>query len=84
MNFIEKITNFIVMRTVALYGGMQIEKYYSKAENADKVSEKLLMKLLKKSRDTEFGKKYNFADIKNAEDYQKKCRFRSMKIIRNI
>ena len=48
MNFTEKITNFIVMRAAALYGGMQIKKYYSKAENADKVSEKLLMKLMKK------------------------------------
>ena len=75
MNFIEKITNFIIMRAAALYGGIQIKEYYSKAENADKISEKLLMKLLKKSRDTEFGKKYNFADIKNAEDYQKKVPF---------
>ena len=72
------------MRAAALYGGMQIKKYYSKAENADKVSEKLLMKLMKKNKNTELGKKYNFADIKNAEDYQEKCRFRSMKIIRNI
>ena len=75
MNFIEKITNFIIMRTAALYGGIQIKKYYSKAENADKVSEKLLMKLLKKNKNTELGKKYNFADIKNAEDYQKKVPF---------
>ena len=63
------------MRTAALYGGIQIKKYYSKAENADKVSEKLLMKLLKKNKNTELGKKYNFADIKNAEDYQKKVPF---------
>ncbi len=75
MNLTEKITNFIIMRAAALYGGMQIKRYYSKGENADKISEKLLMGLLKKSKNTELGKKYNFADIKNARDYQKKVPF---------
>ena len=72
MNFVEKIINFTVMRGAALYGGIQIKRYYSKSKNADKINERLLMKLLKKSKNTEFGKKYDFANIRSVSDYQKK------------
>jgi len=72
MNFVEKIINFTVMHTAAMYGGMQVRRYYSKSKNADKINERLLMKLLKKSKNTEFGKKYDFANIRSVSDYQKK------------
>ena len=32
----------------------------------------LLMKLLNDNKDTEYGKKYDFANIHSVEDYQKK------------
>ena len=75
MNFIEKIANFIVMRAAALYGGIQLQKYYAGSRNADRTSKKLLMKLLKKNRNTAVGKKYYFAGINTVEDYQKKVPF---------
>ncbi len=37
-----------------------------------KRNEDFLMQLLQDNKDTEYGKKYNFADIHSIEDYQKK------------
>lgn len=37
-----------------------------------KHQEEFLMKLLQDNKDTEYGKKYGFADIKSIEEYQKK------------
>ena len=75
MHTIEKIMNFIVIRAVSLYGQTHIKKYFSKSKSADQYSEKMLMKLLKKNKDTEFGKKYCFSDIGSIEEYQKKVPF---------
>lgn len=41
-------------------------------KNPMAVQEKLLMDLLADNKDTEYGKKYGFADIKSIEEYQKK------------
>ena len=72
MNVVEKIKNFIFIRAVAIYGENHIKKYLSQSKKADKVSEKMLLKLMKKNRNTEFGKKYDFANINSIEEYQKK------------
>lgn len=37
-----------------------------------KQNEEFLMQILQDNKDTEYGKKYNFADIHSIEDYQKK------------
>ena len=72
MNIVEKIKNFIFIRAVAVYGGLHLKKYLSQSKRADKVSEKMLLKLVKKNKDTVFGKKYDFANIHTIEEYQKK------------
>ena len=72
MNVVEKIKNFIFIRAVAIYGENHIKKYLSQSKKSDKVSEKMLLKLMKKNKDTEFGKKYDFANINSIEEYQKK------------
>ncbi len=36
-----------------------------------KVNEALLMRILDENKDTEYGKKYHFSEIKSVEDYQK-------------
>ena len=77
MNWLEKVKNFIVIRAVAIYGGCHIKKYFSQSKKADKFSEKMLLKLLKKNKNTEFGKKYGFADIKSVKEYQKKVPYTS-------
>ncbi len=41
------------------------------AKNANKVQQTLLKKLMKKNASTEYGKKYNFKEVKSIEDYQK-------------
>ena len=43
-----------------------------KIENPMKYNEDLLMKILDDNKDTEYGKKYDFANIRSIEDYQKK------------
>lgn len=40
-------------------------------KDMDKVSEDTLMHILKLSENTEYGKKYGFADIKSVDDYRK-------------
>ncbi len=75
MNWVEKIKNFIVIRAVALYGRCHIRKYFSQSKKADEFSEKMLLKLMKKNKNTEFGKKYDFANIHSIDEYQKKVPF---------
>ncbi|WP_409199493.1 GH3 auxin-responsive promoter family protein [Methanobrevibacter sp. DSM 116169] len=41
-------------------------------KNPMKYNEELLMKILDDNKDTEYGKKYDFDNIKSIEDYQKK------------
>ena len=77
MNVVEKIKNFIFIRAVAIYGENHIRKYLSQSKKSDKVSEKMLLKLMKKNKDTVFGKKYDFANINSIEEYQKKVPYTS-------
>ena len=35
-------------------------------------NEKLLLRILEQNKDTEYGRKYGFADIHSIEEYQKK------------
>ena len=42
-----------------------------KIDNPMKVNTDLLMKILDDNKDTEYGKKYDFANIKSVEDYQR-------------
>lgn len=42
------------------------------AENPQQVNDNLLFAILEENKDTEYGKKYGFADIHTVEEYQKK------------
>lgn len=75
MNFLEKTANFVITHAVSMYGRFVRRKYLSQSQKADIISEKLLFKMLKKNQNTEFGKKYDFKNIKSIEDYQKKVPF---------
>lgn len=70
MRFFEKVKNYCVVGAVSVYGEMCRKRILKDSMNIDKVSEKLLLDLVRKNRDTEYGKKYNFADIKTIKDYQ--------------
>lgn len=69
---INKILNFIYMNVMAIYGKHVYKKYMKMSKTANKKSEKLLLNWIQKNKNTAFGKKYNFKDIKTIEDYQNK------------
>jgi len=54
--------------------GMEAMKYFNEVEskNPGKISEELLLGIINDNKDTEYGKKYDFANIKSIKDYQKK------------
>ena len=49
-----------------------VEALEQMAENPMKENEKLLLRILEQNKDTEYGRKYGFADIHSIEEYQKK------------
>ncbi len=72
MNIFEKVANFVITRVISVYGGIARKRYLTQSSDVDKISEKLLMNLLQKNRNTEIGKKYDFANIKSIKEYQDK------------
>lgn len=48
------------------------EKFLKMIQNPIQVNEKLLLKILDDNKNTEYGKKYGFADIKSLKDFQEK------------
>ncbi|GAA0725110.1 GH3 auxin-responsive promoter family protein [Clostridium malenominatum] len=57
---------------IAIEGGGVVQKRFNKdTKNSRKVSEGVLLKILRMSRKSEIGIKFNFGDIKSAEDFKK-------------
>jgi hypothetical protein len=48
---------------------MELAKLEIYAKNANKVQETVLKSLMKKNKNTVYGKKNNFADVHSYEDY---------------
>ncbi len=69
---IDKLLNLIYTNIMAFYGKLIYKKYMKMSKKANKKSEKILLKRIRKNQNTEFGKKYNFKEIKTIEDYQNK------------
>ncbi len=59
----------------AFLGVCEHIKLYLYSKNAVKKQEKVLLKLMKDNKTTEYGKKNNFEDVKSVEDYQNKVPF---------
>ena len=53
-------------------GKQVLAAFEQMAENPQQVNDNLLFEILEANKDTEYGKKYGFADIHTVEDYQKK------------
>ena len=49
-----------------------VEALAQMAEDPMRENEKLLLRILEQNKDTEYGRKYGFADIHSIEEYQKK------------
>ena len=57
---------------IIMAGGKVHEYLDVMAKNPMKYNANLLMKILEDNKDTEYGKKYDFANIKSVEEYQQK------------
>ncbi len=53
-------------------GKVILEQFREDTKNPMEKTTELLLKLLNDNKDTEYGKKYGFADIHSVEEYQKK------------
>lgn len=56
-------------------GYKKIEKFDYLTENAPEINKQLMLDMLKKNADTEYGKKYHFNEIQTIEDYKKMVPF---------
>ena len=71
MNFFGKTANAVCFWGGAALGAIFRADYLAKARRGARVSEKALKKILRVSRDTEFGKRFAFSAIKSVGDYQR-------------
>ncbi len=65
----------IVYNTMVKKGKESLRDIDANSRRAEAISEELLFKLLDKNKETEYGKKHDFANIHTIEDYKKKVPF---------
>ena len=66
----KKIIRKIVIKTAKKRGRTALRKFDDSTIHASFNNKELLKKLLNDNKETEYGKKYNFASIRNISDYQ--------------
>ena len=59
-------------------GYKKIENFDHLTENAPEINKQLMLDMLKKNADTEYGKRYHFDQIKTIEDYKEMVPFCSL------
>jgi len=69
-NFIDRITTDLILRAIIRKGSRAIKALDSIAADAAEFSEQRLISYIQANKDTEYGKKYSFADIHSYEDYK--------------
>ena len=69
---ISKIITAAMLRGMVLKGNSAIRRMEAHSLDAMASNEALLMQILHDNRDTEYGKKYGFADIRSIRDFQEK------------
>ena len=72
VGIVDNALNAAVFNGMAAVGGLYRKKLIAQSRHADRVSKKLLMRMVRKNQNTEVGKKYHFRDIHSVKDYQKK------------
>ena len=75
MKILASLYNSFLFHAGSLLGSIFRHDYINKARNGKKTSEKTLLKIINSSKNTVYGKKYNFSDIHSIEDYQKNVPF---------
>ena len=64
--------NMAITKVMVTRGKHAMRQLDDDSKNAVAISEQLLMKLLDENKDTEYGKKYGFANIHSIAEYQEK------------
>ena len=70
MNLFGSFINTILFHSGSLLGSIFLNDYLRKARNGKKTSKKILQKIIRKNKDTEYGRKYGFSQIKSIDDFR--------------
>ena len=70
-----KLENALIFRAMSAFGGFCRWQYLRQSRHAGKTSRKLLMRLVHKNRNTDFGRKHHFDAIHSVQDDQEKVPF---------
>ena len=68
---LKKLLIGAAMRLMVIKGNGSLRRLANAAKNPMKINEKLLKKIIKNNRDTEFGKLHHFDEIRTLEDFRK-------------
>jgi len=68
---INKIVFFTLYYCLKLEAGFKLKKYHSHLNNARKYQKRVLMEKIESSVNSDFGRKYNFSNIKTIEDFRR-------------
>lgn len=61
----------VVVKAMITKGHMDLRSMHRNTIDAGSKNEKLLMRIIESNKDTEFGRKYGFADIRSVSDYRR-------------
>ena len=75
MRLLSSIINAIIFRSGSLLGLIFRKELIRKARKGKALSEKMLLKIIRKNKNTEYGKKYGFSDIHSIEDFRNRVPF---------
>jgi hypothetical protein len=75
MAFFQGITNHVFCSVMKRRGATALRHLDDVSKRAVAASEETLLKILKDNENTEYGKLYNFSEIKSIEDFKKKVPF---------
>lgn len=67
-----KILTNLVIQAIKIKGTKDVRDLMKNCKNAKAINRQLLMKILSDNKDTEYGKKYHFDEIKSYEDYKER------------
>lgn len=70
-----KLLTKAIITAISLKGKKDVKDLYENCRNANRLSEELLLKLIRDNENTEYGKKYHFSEIKSIDDYKKNVPF---------
>ena len=60
-----------IIKAIVLKGNGHVNELMKNCKNANELSQKLLLKIVKDNKDTEYGKLYHFDQIKTIDDYKR-------------